>query len=124
MEAVNGAMGKKVLIVEDEALIAMELAERLAEFGYDVLGPAMTLEEADQLLAAETPDAALLDANLSGRSSVDLGVALHARGVPFAFCTGYDKVKNLPQQLANTPTLTKPISDDDLRAALAKLTGG
>lgn len=114
-------MGKKVLIVEDEALIAMELGERLAEFGYDVMGPALTLEEADELIASEMPDAALLDANLAGRSSVALGMALHAKGVPFAFCTGYDKVKNLPPQLAKTPTLTKPISDDDLRLALAKL---
>lgn len=117
-------MGKRVLVVEDEALIAMELGERLSELGYQVVGPALTFEDADQLIASETPDAALLDANLAGRSSVELGAKLHAKGVPFAFCTGYDKVKDLPPQLAKTLTLTKPISDDDLKAALLQMMRG
>ncbi len=116
-------MGTRVLIVEDEALIAMELHERLVEFGYAVLGPAMTLEEAEALVAGETPVAALLDANVVGKSTVDLGAHLAGKGVPIAFCTGYDKIKNLPASIANAPILTKPINDDDLRAALQKMIG-
>ena len=111
----------KILIVEDEALIAMELGERLADMGYDVLGPALSLEDAEAMLASVTPDAALLDANLGGRSSVPLGAALAARGVPLAFCTGYDKIKNLPPELSQAPLLTKPISDADLIAGLKQL---
>lgn len=113
----------KILVVEDDALIAMELEERLGEMGYVVLGPALTLEAAEELAGTEKPDAALLDANLAGRSSVPLGAALVARGVKIAFCTGYDQIKNLPPELQGAPILTKPVSDADLRAGLAKLTG-
>lgn len=116
-------MGKRVLIVEDEALIAMELGERLSEFGYEVVGPAMTLEEAEALAGRESFDAALLDANLAGKSSVEFGEALVAKGVRIAFCTGYDRIKDLPAALANTPILTKPIGDADLRAALTQMFG-
>lgn len=111
----------KVLVVEDDALIAMELEERLGELGYTVLGPAATLDHAEKLIAAERPDAALLDANLAGVSSVPLGVKLAGLGVPIAFCTGYDKIKNAPPELAAAPILTKPISDSELSAALQKL---
>src|SRR4249919_2255482 len=108
----------KILVVEDDALIAMEMAERLTEFGYTALEPARTVDEAEKLIAAQRPDAALLDANLAGVSSVPLGAKLAAMGVPVAFCTGYDAIKNLPPELAKAPILTKPISDDALAAAL------
>jgi DNA-binding response OmpR family regulator len=113
----------KILVVEDDALIAMELEERLQELGYDVLGPAATLEAAEEAIAATRPDAALLDANLAGVSSVPIGVKLHAMGVPLAFCTGYDQIKGAPPELAKAPILTKPISDADLVAGLSKLVG-
>jgi DNA-binding response OmpR family regulator len=112
----------RILIVEDDALIAMELGERLAEMGYEVLGPAHTLAEAEALLAAGgRPDIALLDANLAGQSSVPLGAVLAQRGVKLAFCTGYDKIRNLPPELAQAPILTKPIGDADLIAGLKLL---
>lgn len=101
----------------------MELGERLADMGYEVLGPAHSIAEAEALLARETPDGALLDASLAGVSSVPLGVTLHAKGVRIAFCTGYDRVKDAPPELANAPVLTKPVSDADLRAGLQKLLG-
>ncbi len=111
----------KVLVVEDDTLIAMELEERLGEMGYLVLGPAATVEDAQQLIAANRPDAALLDANLAGVSSVPLGVKLVSLGVPFAFCTGYDQIKNAPPEVAKAPILTKPISDAELSEALKNL---
>lgn len=112
---------KKILLVEDDALIAMEMEERLADMGYAVLGPAATIEAAEQAIAKEKPDVALLDANLRGRTTVELGVALVAQGVPVAFCTGYEEVKGLPPHMASTPVLTKPIMDEDLAATLKKL---
>jgi DNA-binding response OmpR family regulator len=113
------------LVVEDDALIAMELGERLDEMGYQVMGPAMTLADADAAATAgERPDAALLDANLAGQSSVGVGAALAARGVPVAFCTGYDEIKNLPPELKNAPLLTKPVSDEKLAATLKQMLGG
>lgn len=111
----------KILIVEDDALIAMELEERLGELGHVVLGPALSLEAAEKLAAETRPDAALLDANLAGKSSVALGAALVAQGVRIAFCTGYDKIKDLPPELQGVLVLTKPISDADLQAGLKKL---
>jgi CheY-like chemotaxis protein len=114
----------KILVVEDDALIAMELGERLEEMGYEVLGPAMTLADAQSIAATgDKPDAALLDANLAGQSSVGVGAALAARGVPVAFCTGYDQIKNLPIELARAPILTKPVSDEKLAEALKLLLG-
>lgn len=111
----------KVLLVEDDALIAMELADRVAELGYAVIGPAHSLAEAEALLAGTRPDIALLDANLAGQSTVELGAALDAMGVKIAFCTGYDHVKGLPKHLAKTPVLMKPVSDADLKAGLEQL---
>lgn len=102
----------------------MELGERLADMGYEILGPAHSIAEAEALLARETPDGALLDASLAQNvSSVPLGVKLHAKGVRVAFCTGYDRVKDAPPELASAPVLTKPVSDADLKAGLEKLLG-
>lgn len=112
---------RKILVVEDDVLIAMELGERLAEMGHAVLGPAHTIAEAEALIAKERPDAALLDANLAGQSSVGLGVVLVGQGVPIAFCTGYDKVKGAPPELARAPVLIKPYTETELKEALAKL---
>ncbi|MGE0742083.1 MAG: response regulator [Hyphomonadaceae bacterium] len=112
----------RILIVEDDALIAMELEERLAEMGYEVVGPALTIEDAERLVAdGSRLDAALLDANLAGKSSVPVGAALAGKGVPVAFCTGYDQIRNLPPELAAAPILTKPIGDADLIAGLKRL---
>lgn len=100
----------------------MELGERLADMGYDVLGPAHSIAEAEALLARETPDGALLDASLAdGVSSVPLGVSLHAKGVRIAFCTGYDRVKDAPPELSQALVLTKPVSDAGLKRSLEKL---
>jgi len=110
-----------ILVVEDDALIAMEMGERLADMGYVVMGPAETLEAAEAAIAKAKPDAALLDANIAGRSSVDLGAKLAAMGVPVAFCTGYDDVKNLPDSLKHAPVLVKPVGDHALIGALKQL---
>lgn len=99
----------------------MELEERLQDMGYDVLGPAATVEDARQVLDGQRPDAALLDSNLAGVSSTQLAASLAAAGVPVAFCTGYDTIKNLPPELKNAPILTKPIGDADLLKVLKQL---
>lgn len=114
-------MGKLIFLLEDDALIAMDLAERIESLGLEVLGPASTLEEADQLLSGRRPDAALLDANVHGKSSVVLAERLHADGVPLAFCTGYEAIAGLPSTLKRAPLLRKPISDDQLEQATRAL---
>ena len=111
----------KILVVEDDALIAMELEERLQELGYEVLGPVATVEEAERAIAETRPDAALLDANLAGVSSVPIGVQAGGHGRAAGVLHGLRPDQEPPPELANAPILTKPISDADLVAALKKL---
>ena len=113
----------RILIVEDDALIAMALEELLREFGYEAMGPASTIEAAEAALAAETPDVGLFDLNLSGRSTLDLALALKARGAQIVFCTGYETPPGLPSALADAPVLVKPLDGADLGAVLARLLG-
>src|SRR5690606_40064815 len=80
--------GARVLIVEDAVLLALELETALSEAGAEVVGPAYELEEALALLDRPI-DAAVLDANLNGRSVSPVAEALAARKVPFVFATGY-----------------------------------
>jgi PAS domain S-box-containing protein len=91
VEAGPGPMTRhRVLVVEDDALIAADVAATLGELGYDAVGPAATLEEAFQLAEAETGlSAALLDVNVGGTMSWPLAEALKDRGVPVIFASGY-----------------------------------
>src|SRR3954464_14730400 len=83
--------GLRVLVVEDELLIALDLGSILDRLGRVVLGPAPTVPEALRLPAADPPDAALLDMNLRGTRAtpVALALALAGRGVPFAVVSAY-----------------------------------
>jgi len=96
-----------VLVVEDEALIAMDLQALLEEAGYRVLGPANSTAAAMALLDGDEPDVALLDVNL-GRSDV-FGVAnaLAARKTKLIFLTGHTAQK-LPQAHRHRPLVAKP----------------
>ena len=88
--------GVRILVVEDEPLIAMDIEERLLAAGGDVIGPAANPETARRLIAETAPDAALLDANLAGSRVDDLAVELRRRRVPFAFATGFGR-ESLPR---------------------------
>jgi len=83
----------RVLIVEDEALLAMELCDGLTGLGWTIVGPAATVEEALRILASSAPvDAAVLDINLAGDLVYPLADKLRIDGVPIIFCTGYEQV--------------------------------
>ncbi|MGD1877120.1 MAG: HWE histidine kinase domain-containing protein [Kiloniellaceae bacterium] len=111
----------RVLLAEDEPLVAMDLEARLEGFGYAVFAVANSVAEALQALEGGLPDVALLDANLHGESSVPVALELHRRGVPVVFITGYDKIDGLPPELTSLPRLSKPILDNALRSALDNL---
>jgi two-component system, response regulator PdtaR len=113
-----------VLVVEDEFLLAMELELLLEGHGFRVLGPAATVAEALGLLAAETPDAALLDVNLRGETVTPVAGALRARGVPFVLASAYDRPDLTAAELAGAPNLGKPTDEARLLAALARVVGG
>ncbi|MFT3975439.1 MAG: PAS domain S-box protein [Amaricoccus sp.] len=111
---------RRVLVVEDEALIAMDIEAQLAAAGWDVVGPAGTIDEALALIAETRLDAALVDANVRGRPVGEIAEALQARGVPFAFATGYGR-SALPAGFRDVPLLAKPFASDHLIATVAAL---
>jgi CheY-like chemotaxis protein len=112
--------GKQVLLVEDEALIAMSIEDMLVELGCHVVGPAMSPATARALALAEPVDAAILDLNLNGRSGLSVAELLQQRSVPFCFSTGYG-LSGVPAQFCNAPILQKPYTMEALGKALRKL---
>jgi PAS domain S-box-containing protein len=117
---VSAIEGCRVLVVEDEPLVALEMATQLAEVGAMVVGPAGTLEAAARLIEAEPLDAALLDAHLGGKPVDALAKALDARGVPFAFASGYGR-SELPEGFRDRPLLNKPFVSETLIGLVAAL---
>lgn len=108
---------RRILIVEDEPLVAMQLEDMLAELGHEVAGSCARLEEAVATARTIACDVAVLDINLSGQKSFPVAEALKIRGLPFFFATGYG-VSVLPPDLAGTQVLHKPYSLAALEAAL------
>ena len=111
--------GARVLIVEDAVLLALELETGLSEAGAEIVGPAYELEEAMALLDRPI-DAAVLDANLNGRSVMPVAEALAARGVPFVFATGYGETGGAPGGF-DAPVIRKPYDVTQVAAAVAEL---
>ncbi|MBD7940383.1 response regulator [Brevundimonas guildfordensis] len=110
--------GRRVLIVEDESLVAMLLETILVDLGCDVVGPESNIE--DGLNAASGTsrlDAALLDVNVAGQEIFPVAEALKARGVPFVFSTGYGEA-GLPEHWRGNPTVQKPFTEGAIRDAL------
>jgi CheY-like chemotaxis protein len=111
--------GLRVLVVEDEFLIALDLLAILDDLGCVALGPAATVEEALRLLAADPPDAALLDMNLRGIRATPVALALAAGGVPFATVTAY---ASLPEAVFDGVRLVaKPFTPERVGDALLGL---
>jgi CheY-like chemotaxis protein len=111
----------RVLVVEDEALVAFALEEMLCDFGYEVVGPAPNVQSALKLVGAEKIDAAILDVNLGGETVDPVAAALAGGGVPFVFTTGYTSASALPQGFKDRPSLNKPYQPEALRDAVARL---
>ena len=99
--------GLTILVVEDTALVADLVAEVLQEAGCRVVGPAARLDQGLALAATAGLAGALLDVNLAGERCFPIAEALAARGVPFAFLTGYGE-QMLPPAYRDVPRLTKP----------------
>lgn len=112
--------GRRVLVVEDEMIVAWLLEDMLADLGCAVVGPAARVNQALAMLDAEAIDAAVLDVNLNGQMSYPVADALAARGVPFVFSTGYNK-DSLPNSYQSFLVLQKPFDRLKLGVTLAKL---
>ncbi|MGB3710918.1 MAG: response regulator [Erythrobacter sp.] len=104
------ATARTILIVENEYMIAWELAEHLEENGYRVMGPCASLAQAEAAIKVRRPDAAILDIGLNdGRTGLVLALKLRKRGVPFVFVTGFDAAILEPADLKGVALLRKPV---------------
>jgi CheY-like chemotaxis protein len=110
---------RRILIVEDELLAAMNLEDLLEEFGFEVVGPCPTLAEAWEAVAADALDGAVLDVNVHGEMVFPLAEDLVRQHVPIVFCTGYAEAGRFPPGLAQLPRVAKPYTPEALRSALA-----
>lgn len=108
---------RRVLVVEDEMLVAMLVEDLLGELGFEVAAICTHLDEALRLAASEMVDFVVLDVNLDGKRSFPVADILRARGIPFVFATGYG-AKALEAEYANVPTLAKPFMIGDLERVL------
>lgn len=111
--------GLKVLVLEDEALVAMEFELLLMEQGCAVLGPAATVASALDLICHDRPDAALIDVNLPDGQSTAVAVRLRKQGVPFVVVSGYDLQQLGEPELLNAASVSKPADHDEVIRALA-----
>lgn len=108
--------GKRVLVLEDEALIAAMVEDMLTDLGVAVVGPAATIERALSLANNEDLDAALLDVNIRSARAYPVAAVLNARGIPVVFATGYGKSGVEPSNPATI--LEKPYTQEKLADAL------
>lgn len=115
--------GRRVLIVEDEFLLADDLSEALADLGATVLGPAPTVAEALALLSAGAEiDGALLDVNLGGEKVFPVADALEAQGIRFVFTTGYEAA-SIPSRYQHVARFEKPANMNALVRAIGREIG-
>jgi CheY-like chemotaxis protein len=116
--------GRRVLVVEDEALVAMLLEDMLEDLGCKVLGPMMRVSEALAFVAEHGADidVAILDVNLAGERSFPVAEALRARGAPFILSTGYDDV-GIDEGWRGGPILRKPFLANQLESILREALG-
>jgi len=116
----NILRGKRILVVEDEPLVAIDIRACLASAGCEVLGPAGTIAEAKALIEHANFDAAYLDLNLAGDSSEELAQTLTRKNIPFAFLTGYQRAA-LPAAFRDCVMLAKPFGREQLIAVTEAL---
>lgn len=116
--------GTRVLLVEDETLLAMQLEAALAELGCQVVGPVAQLDAAKRMIRRAGFDCALLDIDLRGRPAYPLAELLDGRGVPYGFVTGYQPDSVAARFRRTRRVLHKPVDADQLKALLLAMARG
>ena len=117
----GGIKGRTFLVVEDEALVALELISLLEDVGAKALGPAGTIEDALKFIESGGFDGAFLDGNLHGRSVGEVAAALTQRNIPFVFVSGYGR-ENLPAGFGSARIVGKPFTPRELYDAAEEMT--
>ncbi|MGZ9102885.1 MAG: response regulator [Rhodoplanes sp.] len=116
------AGGRRILVVEDEFMVADYIVLTLEDLGYEVVGPVPTISEATAAIASAKLDAVLLDANLDGTSSAPIAAELARSRIPFVVVTGY--INNFTGDnaaLQDAPRLHKPFTPAELAAVLSNM---
>lgn len=113
----------RVLVLDDEPLIAMMLEDWLSELGHETIGPARTIAAAMEFVQNAAPEAAILDLSIGNERSYAVADALMTAGVPFAFATGHGSAQ-LQAPYDGAPMLGKPFDFEAVKVVVAKLTGG
>jgi two-component system, response regulator PdtaR len=119
MDARQPFTGRRLLIVEDELLIALELQSIVEQLGGTVVGPAGSVEDALQFLSETTPNAALLDVTLRDGRVTPVAQACRDRSVPFALVTGYGRLELEEPLLQSAPRVRKPFDSRAIHKVLA-----
>lgn len=114
--------GARVLLVEDQMIVAMEIEDMLRAAGCEVVGPVGTLQAAITLGHEEALDLAVLDVNLDGDKVYRAAEELQARGIPFILATGYGE-STLPEKWRDQPRLSKPFQREQLEQLLRSVAG-
>ena len=112
--------GKRVLVVEDEALVAAMVEDILADLGAVLVATATNIDRATELAQSETIDVAVLDVNVRGRRVDPVADILRQRGIPFVFATGYGATMSAASR---DVVIDKPYTPAKLAEALARALG-
>jgi DNA-binding NtrC family response regulator len=107
--------GRRILIAEDEAMIALDLESVLQDLGCEIIGPVANVEDIVEQCEAHHPDGALLDINLRGKQVFAVLPRLIQQGVPVIITSGYDDVTLIPQDFRELPRISKPFNQTALR---------
>jgi len=113
--------GLRILVVEDEAIIAMLLEDMLADFGCEVVGVVPAIEAALAVVRDQPVDGALLDMNVHGESTVPVAEELAGRAIPFLLVTGYGDRDIDPPVIRTAPRLKKPFSEAELARRMVEV---
>ncbi|QXZ80487.1 hypothetical protein J5274_21975 [Rhizobium sp. L51/94] len=126
VEAIPGSVpalltGLKILLVEDQFLIAMDVEEMLRELSCNEVTSALRVSLAIAIIAANSPDLAILDFNLGEETSAPIADELTRRSIPFMFATGYSDEAPVPTRFSGVPVVNKPVSKESISHALSTL---
>ena len=120
----SGGIPDDVLVVEDDAIIAMDFEDTILGFGAKTVRIASNVSRALKMIDERAPDFVLLDIGLVQEKSFAVAERLDALGIPFAFVSGYGADTGVPAPFAKRPRLPKPCSADALEAVLRGASGG
>lgn len=112
--------GKQILVLEDDALLAMDMEDFLSDLGVNVVGPVSHIGAALEKINTTNLDGAVIDLNLRGELSFPVIEELRAANIPFIICSGYAEIPGIRAQLDGLTIVSKPCDFDNLSDVLAK----